>query len=172
MFVVLVHSVHNLSPPLHSCAREGMMATLRSYQLRAVGWMLAREGAMSWPGSAPCWRGQHPLWTTVWPENSSKLCGEPFYFNFHTGRCCTCPVHVDECKLCTSLCCGSTSWPVGLWCDLNGFVCADVCIMANSVARHDCIQSLLSQMEEHTSSVCGRLYCNVYQTCFVPYSVC
>ena len=148
-----------------------MIATLRSYQLRAVGWMLAREGAMSWPGSAPCWRGQHPLWTTVWPENSSKLCGEPFYFNFHTGRCCVCPVHVDECKLCTSLSCGSTSWPVGLWCDLNGFVCADVCIMTNSVARHDCIQSLLSQREEHTVLYVGD--CIVLFTKLVSYrTVC
>lgn len=127
-------------PHLHSCAHcEGMMATLRSYQLRAVGWMLAREGAMSWPGSASCWRGQHPLWTSVWPEeNSSKLCGELFYFNFHTGRCCTC-VHVTctyvrtyACKLCAlpSVVAVHTSWPVGLWCDLNiCIVCMCRCSM-------------------------------------------
>ena len=41
---------------------------------------------MDWPGGTPVWWEQHPLWTSVCPENDGKLCGEPFYFNFHTGR--------------------------------------------------------------------------------------
>lgn len=72
------------------CVCEGMIATLRSYQLRAVGWMLAREGAMRWPMLDGAQEGNtlHPSWTSVWPEDKDgKVDGEPFYFNFHTGRC-------------------------------------------------------------------------------------
>ena len=115
---------------------------------------------MSWPGSAPCWRGQHPLWTTVWPENSSKLCREPFYFNFHTGRCCACPVHVipmyASCALPSVVAVHHGLLVFGVT-SMVWFVCADVRIMANGMARHNCIQSLLSQREVHSSSVCGGL---------------
>ena len=63
----------------------GMTATLRGYQLRAVGWMLNREGVMKWPSSQEEGASLHPSWTHICPSHPDGGTGKEFFVNFHTG---------------------------------------------------------------------------------------
>ena len=63
----------------------GMTAILRGYQLRAVGWMLNREGVMKWPSSQEEGASLHPSWTHICPSFPDGGTGKEFFVNFHTG---------------------------------------------------------------------------------------
>jgi SNF2 family DNA or RNA helicase len=64
----------------------GMAAVLRGYQLRAVGWMLNREGVMKWPGNEEGKSSLHPSWTHICPSSPSGDKSREFFMNFYTGK--------------------------------------------------------------------------------------
>ena len=65
----------------------GMSATLRDYQLKAVCWMLEREGAFSpsQSGQEPYISSLHPGWTqlsAIRPDGTTR----DFFYSFYSGR--------------------------------------------------------------------------------------